>query len=128
MANKAELTDHSLTTLWDKPARATVDMALGKELMSYRVAAITERLGWTYFIASECGAIKIGRARNVGGRKDSLQCANPRPLKLLAVVPDGSWEAEYHRRFAEHRIQGEWFDPHPDILAEIARLASSEGE
>ena len=59
---------------------------------------------------------------NVGARKDSLQCANPRPLKLLAVVPDGSQEAEYHRRFAEHRIQGEWFEPHEDILAEIKTL------
>lgn len=127
MENETNIADHS-RIIWSESARATVAMALGKQRMPYRVRDITERLGWTYFIASECGAIKIGRARNVGGRKDSLQCANPRPLKLLAVVPDGSWEAEYHRRFAEHRIQGEWFDPHPDILAEIARLASSEGE
>ncbi|QDP55547.1 MAG: hypothetical protein Unbinned273contig1001_38 [Prokaryotic dsDNA virus sp.] len=127
MANETNIADHS-RTIWTEPARATVAMALGKELLSYRVAAIAEQRGWTYFVASECGAIKIGRARNVGGRISDLQCANPRPLKLLAVVPDGSQEAEYHRRFAEHRIQGEWFEPHPDILAEIDHLASSEGE
>ena len=31
-------------------------------------------------------------------------------------------EKEYHPRFAEHRLHGEWFHPHPDILAEIDRL------
>lgn len=29
----------------------------------------------------------------------------------------------YHLRFAAHRHgKGEWFSPHPDILAEIERL------
>ena len=44
MANETNIADHS-RTIWSEPARATVDMALGKELLSYRVAAITERLG-----------------------------------------------------------------------------------
>lgn len=31
-------------------------------------------------------------------------------------------ERAYHAMFKAHRLHGEWFEPHPDILAEIARL------
>lgn len=31
-------------------------------------------------------------------------------------------ERDYHARFAAHRLRGEWFAPHPDILAEIEHL------
>jgi hypothetical protein len=40
---------------------------------------------------------------------------------VLATVR-GNFEVAYHRLFAEHRAFGEWFEPHPDILAEVDRL------
>jgi len=37
-----------------------------------------------------------------------------------------AFERAYHRQFAAHRLHGEWFAPHPDILAEIDRLKEAE--
>lgn len=76
-----------------------------------------------YFIRSEPGEIKIGLAIDVQKRLRGLQTSHPYALTLLTAVK-GSKEVEcaYHKQFAEHRLHGEWFEPHPDILAEIERL------
>lgn len=76
-----------------------------------------------YFIGPANGPIKIGYATRIVFRLRDLRLANAYHLELLAsVVGPLSLEREYHRRFAEHRLHGEWFAPHPDILAEIERL------
>jgi len=78
-----------------------------------------------YFIGGEDGPIKIGIAVNPSARLKELQTGHPARLSVLATVlgPD-SLEGDYHVRFAEHRLEGEWFARHPDILAEIERLAA----
>lgn len=121
MVNEQEAADQT-RTMWSEPPAATVAMALGKQRMPYRVAELVALRGWTYFISAACGSIKIGRTFGMAYRLAELQCANPKELELLAVVPDGGREAEYHHQFAEHRLRGEWFEPHPDILAEIERI------
>ena len=79
-----------------------------------------------YFIQSGSGPIKIGIAVDVEKRRRSLQTAHPFPLTLLATCGGGkTQESAYHERFAEFRQEGEWFSPHPDILAEIAHLNTS---
>jgi hypothetical protein len=76
-----------------------------------------------YFVQCATGEIKIGVAFNLYSRLKSLQAAHPRPVKLLAETRGGiPVERAYHERFAAHRVQGEWFEPQPDILAEIERL------
>lgn len=76
-----------------------------------------------YFIASETGPIKIGIAGNPIGRLQGLQTSHHERLSLLATCPGGAeQERIYHRQFAEHRLNGEWFERHPDIEAEIVRL------
>jgi hypothetical protein len=78
-----------------------------------------------YFVGADEGPIKIGWCKNIAKRLVELQCGNPARLSVLATAPGRSHlEAEYHRRFAAHRLHGEWFERHPDILAEIARLSS----
>lgn len=75
-----------------------------------------------YFIVSPT-AIKIGRTKDAARRTAVIQTSHPEPLQLVATVDGGlALEKEYHRRFAPHRLRGEWFAPHPDILSEIARL------
>lgn len=76
-----------------------------------------------YFIGAEHGPIKIGVSRHLESRLRDLQCASPYRLAILASV-DGGFVSErrFHAKFAAHRLQGEWFDRHPDILAEISRL------
>jgi len=76
-----------------------------------------------YFIQANTGQIKIGIARDVKCRLARLRTMSPVSLSLLAQTDGGQpQEATYHARFAEHRLHGEWFSPHPDILAEIERL------
>jgi len=79
-----------------------------------------------YFITSKGGPIKIGVSNNPAKRLKGLQTSNPYQLTLSAVIPGGAlMEGEYHKRFAEHRLVGEWFNPAPGILAEIERLNQS---
>lgn len=78
-----------------------------------------------YFIQEgEDGAIKIG---HTGGhphdRLSTLQTGNSKPLRLLAVAPGGPPEERaLHQRFAELRVNGEWFGPGPRLLGFIDGL------
>ncbi len=79
-----------------------------------------------YFICSP-SAVKIGMAKDAQRRLGVLQTSHPETLALVATCEGGrQLEGEYHRRFAEHRLRGEWFSRAPEILAEIARLSPSQ--
>lgn len=76
-----------------------------------------------YFIGSEAGPIKIGVTENLKFRLQALRLSSPVALTVLASKSaHRNAERQYHKRFAAHRLHGEWFAPHPDILAEIERL------
>lgn len=76
-----------------------------------------------YFIGSIDGPIKIGASARPDYRLRDIQAANAYPLTILALADGGfATETGLHKRFAAHRLQGEWFERHPDILAEIDRL------
>jgi hypothetical protein len=76
-----------------------------------------------YFIGGETGPIKIGQSGNLAARLKTLQNHSPVPLSVLASTGGGMFaELAYHERFAAHRLHGEWFERHPDILAEIDRI------
>jgi hypothetical protein len=78
-----------------------------------------------YFVGGDVGAIKIGLARDVEKRLAEIQAHSPIPVSALAITEGGRGvELAYHRQFAAHRLHGEWFERHPDILAEIERLSS----
>lgn len=80
-----------------------------------------------YFIGSDGGPIKIGYTKDITIRLRDLRLANALPLSLLASTNGRTkLEREYHARFAAHRLHGEWFAPHPDILAEIDRLNTKD--
>ena len=80
---------------------------------------------WTtsiYFIRAP-NAVKIGMAKDPNRRLMVLQTSHPDELELVATREGGrALEAEYHARYAEHRVRGEWFEPAPAILSEIERL------
>jgi hypothetical protein len=72
-----------------------------------------------YFIQAggDGGLIKIGLTVDLGKRFSALKSSCPAELTLLGFE-HGRREEEkaLHRRFAEHRMSGEWFSPHPDIM------------
>lgn len=83
-----------------------------------------ERDGFVYFIGgTDTGDIKIGFSANPSDRRKALQTSSPVRLEILATLPGKiAVEGAYHKRFADHRLTGEWFERCPAILAEIRRL------
>ena len=81
-----------------------------------------------YFIQEgDSGPIKIGVAKNVKTRMNTLQVGNPRTLHLLGTLPAKvGTERVLHNRFRHNRIGGEWFVPGDDIINYIKRLTSNE--
>jgi hypothetical protein len=78
---------------------------------------------YTYFMRDRySGLIKIGMARDPDDRRVRLSASGARDMEILLTLRDGCLERCYHRHFADLRVEGEWFEPHPDIFAEIARL------
>ena len=86
------------------------------------------RPGLVYFVSyGEEGPIKIGFSSRFEDRLAGLQTCCPHELKVIATVDAGmGLEKELQKKFSEHRLHGEWFTPHPDILAEIARLNATD--
>jgi hypothetical protein len=64
-----------------------------------------------YFITCrQTGTVKIGSSLEPHARLRELQTAHPFELKVEAVIPGGCEEEfDFHRRFAEERLKGEWF-------------------
>jgi hypothetical protein len=62
-----------------------------------------------YLIKSE-DYVKIGYAKDPYKRLRWMQCANPKPLELIAVL-EGDYLVEglLHQQFADNNVRGEWF-------------------
>jgi hypothetical protein len=75
-----------------------------------------------YFVQiSDDGPIKIGITVNIRERLKTLQQACPWPLRIIGLTLEPTLlEATIHEALAEHRMLGEWFAPHDDVLAEAA--------
>ena len=72
-----------------------------------------------YLIEAQNGLVKIGRAVVVRDRVTTVRTHSPVLTRLIATWPGGEpEEAELHRRFADHRRHGEWFEVR-DVLAQF---------
>lgn len=66
------------------------------------------------------GPLKIGVAISPQWRLRELQVGNPAELRIVTTFSGGfDLEQALHRKCAAHRMKGEWFHPHPDVLAII---------
>ncbi len=75
-----------------------------------------------YFIRNRTNrAIKIGFTRkDARERLGQLQTACPNRLELIGTMPgDMTVEKGLHKRFAEHRLTGEWFREHEELVEAI---------
>lgn len=71
-----------------------------------------------YFIqSSDGGPIKIGKSSNPKRRLANLQTA--RSDKLLLLGTSNLPEESLHQRFADLRLNGEWFKCHTRLIAWI---------
>jgi uncharacterized protein YozE (UPF0346 family) len=87
--------------------------------------------GLVYFVQSEktC-AIKIGfTTSSIEKWISSLQTAHPYKLRLLATIPGNrEYEKSLHKQFSRFRLNGEWFQAHPDLLNFIAVISKGVGK
>ena len=86
---------------------------------------------YVYFIqADENGPIKIGFTTDDPKRRLSqLQTGNASSLKLLGAIKGTSArERQFHVTLSEWRLQGEWFQSHPTVLAAVHDALSSSEE
>lgn len=75
-----------------------------------------------YFIRSADGLVKIGTSSDVSKRLKALSTAHGANLELLGSVPGGhEIERAFHVRWAECRVNREWFRPSDDMLVAIER-------
>lgn len=78
-------------------------------------------VGYIYFIRDELGHIKIGIAKNIKKRFDTIQTYNPmrlevyRTLEIENMQIASKLEKILHTKFKEYRLQGEWFEEGPII-------------
>lgn len=72
--------------------------------------------GLIYFIGGG-GFVKIGwTEKDIYGRLNSLQVGCPHELFILGLRPGSVLvEWEFHERFKEHHLRGEWFVLAPEI-------------
>lgn len=79
-----------------------------------------------YFVQdTERGLIKVGfTTKEMRGRLKELQCGNPFPIAVLALVQGTRLDEKLlHDRFEILRFRGEWFHPAPELLDYIASLS-----
>ncbi|TPM27754.1 GIY-YIG nuclease family protein [Mesorhizobium sp. B2-2-2] len=66
--------------------------------------------GHVYFMKAG-KAVKIGRSTNLRSRFKSLQTGSAIDARIVKILPGGKRrEKEFHKRFAEYRLRGEWFN------------------
>lgn len=86
--------------------------------------------GKVYFIrANGKGAVKIGYATDVKSRLSGLQTSHRHKLAVVGVISGSRQdEKDFHKRFAHHRISGEWFNCKGDLLEFLATVPKWDGK
>lgn len=84
------------------------------------------RQDYVYFIGSTSGPVKIGYSCDPQSRLADLQTAHWDKLEIIVAVKGGpQLERHYHAMLVEHRMLGEWFARHPDVLDLISTLSNT---
>jgi hypothetical protein len=82
---------------------------------------------WVYFLQAKSGPIKIGFSCHPVKRKKEIETARGESMSLLCLIVGGAHiERSLHYRFADERIEGEWFSPSERILAFIRDTNASQ--
>lgn len=82
--------------------------------------------GIVYFLRAADGPVKVGWCASRDGvarRLRAAQLGHPARLQVVATIPgDRTLEHQLHHRWRNHRLEGEWFHPNPDMLGYLAGL------
>ncbi|USM11567.1 GIY-YIG nuclease [Citromicrobium phage vB_CbaS-RXM] len=73
------------------------------------------------------GCIKIGVTSDPIFRINALRTSNPFPLRFMGVAQGSTITERFlHTKFAEWRLQGEWFLPSAPVFEWVSSLTSFE--
>lgn len=80
--------------------------------------------GYVYFLdAPSVNRIKIGTGIAPEDRLQAVRLMSPVPIELIGLIIGGrSREAELHKKFAEYRAHGEWFEGADYVREQISLL------
>ena len=97
------------------------------EIIKPRKAYKYKRNKYVYFIGEgKNKPVKIGISMNPQDRLRALQTSNPEPLNILGMFY--GWikeESMLHEKYADYRLNGEWFSWNDGIENEINQLCLS---
>jgi hypothetical protein len=119
--------DVAILMLATKPDMTVDDVRhwLGEDAAELHIEAeaqgFREPTGVVYFV-QRGSEIKIGYTNDMAKRLTNFRTATTEPFKVLLTIPATTvLEGYFHDKFAEDRIEREWFKASPELLAFIAR-------
>ena len=120
MKDREEIT---LTEQQDKALRENFLMQIGC-LVPFHYPII-------YVVEAETGSCKVGQTMDIKRRVRSFDTGIPsriylRHIEVLSGAPITECELNAHRRLADNRVTGEWFDVSADEAIEAVEAAAEE--
>jgi len=98
---------------WDGSTVYSLTRPVGR-FESLESGSSAHERGFVYLVHDGAGAYKIGHTKDLAKRIwDQIQPAYPRKLELIHAIETDeadALEAYWHERFADKRMNGEWFD------------------
>lgn len=82
--------------------------------------------GFVYLLQSPTSAYKIGRTKNPENRLKTFEVKLPFEVEFVCLIKTPHMsvlESQLHARFADKRVNGEWFDLLPEDVEYIKSLA-----
>ena len=81
-----------------------------REMQKLEIWEAAQTMGYVYFLRGP-NEVKIGFSRNLPARLEKLRTGNAFPVFICKIISgDRETERHFHKRFAEYRLKGEWFD------------------
>lgn len=68
--------------------------------------------------------MKVGVASDPEQRLRTLDAASPVEIRLIRAIRWHNTDRIIHRALEAHRVRGEWFAPHPDVMRAANSLES----
>lgn len=105
----------------DKQRRAERDQKKKEK----RAKQLEPKPGYVYLIQSPTGNYKIGRTTDPANRLKTFEVKLPFEVEFVCVIQCENMftvERELHQRFADKRVNGEWFSLLPDDVEYIKGL------
>lgn len=109
--------------LWEKERLANKQ---AKETKKAEKRASAAYKGFVYLIQSPTGYYKIGRTTNPKDRMKTFSVKLPFEVEYVCVIQTDNMyglEQILHNRFADKRVNGEWFNLSPDDVEHIKGMA-----